>query len=261
MRPHVAAVYAFARAADDFADEGTLARPEREALLDGWIRRLHDAASAQEPGTPPAEREPAETVEIFLALGDTIRQHQLPLSLFTDLISAFRQDITVTRYASWPELLDYCSRSANPIGRLVLRIAGQSSRELDRQSDGVCTALQLTNFWQDLLIDFDRGRIYLPEEERARHGAREEDLRDRRMTEAWRRSLAAASARTRALFDAGRPVCDAVGGRLRYELRATWLGGTRILDRLGAAGYDVVHARPALSAADLPWFLWRLLAW
>ena len=261
MRPHIAAVYAFARAADDVADEGDLGRPVRDALLDAWIRRLHAAATAQEPGPRPEGREPAETVEIFLALGETIRRHQLPLSLFTDLISAFRQDITVTRYASWPDLLDYCRRSANPVGRLVLRIAGYSSEEFDRYSDSVCTALQLTNFWQDLLIDADRGRIYLPEEERAAHGAREDDLRERRMTEAWRRAIASASERTRALFDAGRPVCDVVSGRLGYELRATWLGGTRILDRLRAADYDVTHERPALGAADLPWFFWRLLTW
>jgi hydroxysqualene synthase len=261
MRPHIAAVYAFARAADDFADEGMLARSERDALLDGWIRRLHEAASVQEPGAPPAGREPAETVEIFLALGATIRRHQLPVSLFTDLISAFRQDITVTRYASWAELLDYCRRSANPVGRLVLRIAGYSSAELDRRSDDVCTALQLTNFWQDLLVDFKRGRVYLPEDTRAACGAREEDLRERRITDAWRCALGSASDRTRALFESGRPVCDAVRGRLRYELRATWLGGTRILDRLRASDYDVVRTRPALGPADLPWMLWRMVTW
>lgn len=261
MRPHIAAVYAFARAADDFADEGTLPRSERDALLDGWICRLHDAEYSREAGAPPRSGEPAETVEIFLALGETIRAHRLPLSLFTDLVSAFRQDITVTRYASWEDLIDYCRRSANPVGRLVLRIAGYRGGELDPRADDVCTALQLTNFWQDLVIDHTRGRIYLPEDERARHGARDEDLEARRMTDGWRAAIASAVDRTRGMFGAGRPICSAVSGRLGYELRATWLGGMRILERIERADYDVMRVRPALGAADLPWFMWRLLTW
>jgi phytoene synthase len=261
MRPHIAAIYAFARAADDFADEGIRSSADRHALLDGWHRRLEEAASNQERGAPPGPGEPLETVDLFLALGATIRAHALPLSLFADLISAFRQDITVTRYASWADLLDYCRRSANPVGRLVLRIARVNDEVLDRRSDDVCTALQLTNFWQDLAVDADRGRIYLPEEERTQHGAMEDDLRARRMTAAWRDAVAAAAGRTRGLFDSGRPVCDAVRGRLRYELRATWLGGVRILDRLRAANYDVMRARPTLAGADAPWLLWRLFTW
>src|SRR5688500_18746638 len=162
MRPHVAAVYAFARAADDFADEGSRPPAERHALLDGWLRRLHHAVASVEPGPPPTPGEPSNAPAIFVALGASMRTHSLPVSLFEDLVSAFRQDITTTRYASWPELLDYCSRSANPVGRLVLRIAGHRDAALDAASDAVCTALQLTNFWQDLKIDADRGRIYLP---------------------------------------------------------------------------------------------------
>ena len=261
MRPHVAAVYAFARAADDFADEGRRPVEERHALLDGWIGRLHDAASGRASGPPPRGGEPANAREIFVALGASIRTHGLPVELFEDLVSAFRQDIETTRYASWSDLLDYCRRSANPVGRLVLRIAGHRDAVLDAASDAVCTALQLTNFWQDLRIDFERGRIYVPADERAAHGAVEKDLDGPRLGPAWRQTIASAAARTRALFGAGRPVCDAVSGRLRYELRATWLGGMRILDRLERSGFDPVRARPKLGAGDVPWFAWRLATW
>ena len=261
MRPHVAAVYAFARAADDFADEGSCSTAARHALLDGWLRRLHHASSSDEPGPPPAAGEPANTVAIFLALGASIRAKGLPVSLFEDLISAFRQDIETKRYASWSDLFDYCRRSANPVGRLVLRIAGYRHPSLDAASDSVCTALQLTNFWQDLRIDFERGRIYLPIAERAAHGAIDEDLRGQRISDGWRHAIAAATDRTRALFVSGRPVCDGVEGRLRYELRATWLGGVRILDRLERSGFDPVRSRPTLGIADVPWFAWRLATW
>jgi phytoene synthase len=259
MRPHVAAVYAFARAADDFADEGSRAPAERHALLDGWLRRLHHAAASGEPGPPAAPGEPANAPAIFVALGASMRAHDLPRSLFEDLVGAFRQDIATTRYASWSELLDYCGRSANPVGRLVLRIAGYRDAALDAASDAVCTALQLTNFWQDLKIDFERGRIYLPQEELTIHGATEDHLRGGRVTAEWRNALAAAAARTRSLFATGRPVCDGVTGRLRYELRATWLGGNRILDKLERSGFDPIHARPTLGPADTPWLAWHVL--
>jgi squalene synthase HpnC len=261
MRPHVAAIYAFARVADDFADEGRLPPAMRLALLDGWMTRLHAAAASREAGPPPSPGEPPDTAAIFLALGASIRALRLPLALFDDLVSAFRQDVTVTRYRSWSDLIDYCRRSANPVGRLVLRVAGYENPALDRASDAVCTALQLTNFWQDLKIDFDRGRIYLPHEELAAHGAHEDDLHRGQLTPEWRSSLAAATARTRALFEQGRTVCDGTRGRLRHELRATWLGGMRILDRLEQSGFDPIAARPRLGWIDAPWFLWRMVNW
>ncbi len=261
MRRHVAAVYAFARAADDFADEGALPDHTRHALLDGWLRRLEDAASTGGAGAPLVSGEPANSLEIFVALGATIRECELPVSLFADLVSAFRQDITTTRYASWDTLHDYCRRSANPVGRLVLRIAGCATDDLDRASDAVCTALQLTNFWQDVALDLARGRVYLPDETMRLHGARVETLGAGSTPNEWRRALADAASRTRAMFDEGRPVCDGVDGRLRYELRATWLGGVRILDGLAAVDHDVVRRRPTIGATDLPWFLWRLLTW
>jgi len=261
MRPHVAAVYAFARAADDFADEGRWSIQERHALLDGWLRRLHQAVSSSEPGPAPRRGEPSNTAQIFVALGASIRMHALPVSLFEDLVSAFRQDIETSRYASWSDLLDYTRRSANPVGRLVLRIAGYRDPRLDARSDALCTALQLTNFWQDLRNDFSRGRIYLPAAERAAHGAIDDQLSGGRISDAWRHALASATARTRALFNTGRPVCDAVSGPLRYELRATWLGGMRILDQLEQSRFDPVLVRPRLGIADAPWFVWRMLTW
>ena len=250
MRHHVAAVYAFARAADDFADEGDRTVAERHSLLDGWLERLRQAAGATAPGPPPRAGEPPHAAAIFMALGATIRERALPVSLFEDLLSAFRQDVTVTRYERWTDVLDYCRRSANPVGRLVLRIAGHAQDRLDRWSDAICTALQLTNFWQDLAIDYARGRIYLPAEERRFYGAREEDLAGGRITLAWHQALSAASRRTRDLFDAGRPLCDAVHGRLRYDLRSTWLGGVHVLDSLERIHFDVVHQRPTIGVLD-----------
>ena len=263
MRPHVAAVYAFARVADDIADESDAPADLRHARLDEWLARL-DAASRG--GAPPsstvldpvmAEAAPA----VFTALGATIRDCALPLALFEDLVSAFRQDTTVTRYATWPDLLDYCRRSANPVGRLVLRIGGWRDEGLDEASDAVCSALQLTNFLQDLAVDWTRGRLYVPAQEYQRTGAVTASLDQRQITPAWRDALSACAARTRELFSRGRAVCDGVSGRLRWELRLTWLGGTRVLDRLEQSGFDVFTARPALGASDLPLLLWRAVGW
>ena len=254
MRPHVAAVYAFARIADDMADEGTRPARERLADLDDWERRLDTAVAGQ-----PLPRE--SHGDVFLALRESIRACRLPPQLFRDLLSAFRQDVTTTRYETWDAVLDYCRRSANPIGRLVLRIAGREEPALDAASDAVCTALQLTNFWQDLQIDWRKGRLYVPASVWEAAGARTDDLDARRITPAWRAALADVTRRTRALFAAGRPVCDGVRGRLRYELRATWLGGMRILDKLEAGDFDPFAHRPRLTKADVPVIAWRTIAW
>lgn len=254
MRPSIAAIYAFARRADDFADEGQLGPAERLRLLDDWQRRLR-------PTNAVFHGEPSDDDLVFLALDDTIRRHRLPLSLFEDLLSAFRQDVTVKRYATWADVLDYCSRSANPVGRLVLRVAGYEDERLDRAADAVCTALQLANFWQDFARDWKSGRLYVPLADRDLAGAVDADLDAGRMSPAWRAALREMSRRTRALFAEGRPVCDAVRGRLRFELRLTWLGGSRILDKLDAAEYDVFQRRPALSARDAGPILWRALTW
>jgi phytoene synthase len=254
-RPHVAAIYAFARLADDFADEGRRSPAARLALLDDWNRRLLEAAAGRvEPGE-------SDAAAVFLALADTMRLYALEVSLFADLLSAFRQDVTVTRYESWEDLLDYCRRSANPVGRLVLRLFGRREARLDAWSDAVCTALQLTNFWQDLAIDWRRGRLYVPLAVVRQTGAREEDLNAGRMSPEWRAAMTLCADATRALFDAGRPLPDAVSGRLRWELRATWLGGRRILDRLVASRFDVFGTRPQLGWRDAVVIAGRSLTW
>lgn len=251
LRPHVAAIYAFARTADDFADEPGYEASERMRLLRDWRDKLHESAIGRpEPGTDPRSPIP-DPGWIFPALHDTIDRFALPMQLFDDLLNAFVQDVGTTRYSTWADVLDYCRRSANPVGRLVLRLSGYRDDRLDEGSDAVCTALQLANFWQDLAVDWSRGRLYVPEEIWQAHGADIAALDGTQMTPQWRAALADCGGRTRALFARGRPVCDGVGGRLRYELRATWLGGTRILDRLERAGYDVLlSGRPTLGVAD-----------
>ena len=242
-RPHVAAIYAFARIADDFADEGERTPDARLALLEDWRRRLHAAAAEPAPDASDASM-------VFLALGETMRRFELGVDLFDDLLSAFRQDVTVTRYEDWPAVFDYCRRSANPIGRLVLRIFGYRDAGLDRLSDAICTALQLTNFWQDFERDWRAGRLYVPQAIIRVAGADERDLHRRRASPEWRAALGAAAAKTRELFAEGRPLAGHVRGRLRWELRATWLGGMRILDRLEAARFDVFRSRPTLGWTD-----------
>ena len=266
MRPAIAAVYAFARRADDFADEPGYVPDERLRLLDDWQRRL-DAAAA---GTVSGD---AADDLIFVAVADAMRRHQLPASLFSDLLSAFRQDVTTTRYERWDDVLDYCRRSANPVGRLVLRIAGHRDDALDRSSDALCTALQLTNFWQDFARDWQNGRLYVPRADCESFGAREEALDavigypgraqaspEKRLPPEWRAAMGEMARRTRQLFADGRKVCEGVRGRLRYELRFTWHGGSRILERIERSDFDVLH-RPALGAGDAISILWRAALW
>jgi len=257
MRPHVAAVYAFARVADDMADEGEMPAEERLARLADWERRLHEAIDT---ARAPSEADDRDAL-ILVAAAHTIRQLDLPPSLFDDLISAFGQDTMTTRYDSWSALFDYCRRSANPVGRLVLRIAGHRDERLDRSSDAFCTALQLTNFWQDLGRDWKAGRLYVPREVYAACGAREEQLRDGRIDEAWTRAMAECVRVTRDLFQQGREVCDGVVGRLRYELRLTWLGGRRVLDRVEARGARMLTERPTLGVVDLPVMIAGTVGW
>lgn len=245
MRPHIAAIYAFARTADDFADEGDFTDEERLAKLDAW------GAQLQSPGEHP----------IFVALHDTIRKFQLDPQLCEDLLSAFRQDVVTKRYESWSDLMDYCRRSANPVGRLVLGVAGYRDERLARQSDAVCSALQLVNFWQDIEKDWAKGRVYVPAELTRAAGASESDLQARRLTPEWAAALKVAAGLTRSLFDEGRGVADGVTGRLRWELRATWLGGVRILDRLEASRFDVFQSRPTLGFVDAATLVWDMLGW
>lgn len=263
MRPHVAAVYAFARVADDIADEGADPPAIRQERLRAWQVRLHQAASAGDAERPVPTDAAAEARDelIFVALGHSMRSLNLPLSLFDDLLSAFGQDITTTRYDSWSAVLDYCRRSANPVGRLVLRIAGRDDGLLDRSSDALCTALQLTNFWQDFGRDWQAGRLYVPRSVQDACGALEGDLAGGSLTPAWVRAIDQCAAVTRDLFDHGKAVCDGVDGRLRLELRLTWLGGRRVLDRVVERHASLPIDRPTLGASDVPALLWRAVRW
>ena len=261
MRPHIAAIYAFARRADDMADEGTATAAERRAALESWRQRLHEAVHELEPVRSDTTGPRAPDELMLCATAQSIRALDLPLQLFDDLVSAFEQDTTTTRYASWDEVLDYCRRSANPVGRLVLRVAGFRDAALDRSSDALCTALQLTNFWQDFGRDWRAGRLYVPREVQRLEGADEAQLSHATLTDALARTIERCVVFTRQRFAEGRAVCDGVRGRLRAELRFTWLGGSRILDRVEHGRFALLHSRPALGAADLPRLLWRAVVW
>lgn len=257
-RPHIAAVYAFARMADDVADEGTSPEPVRLAELDRWQARLDAAAEGR---VLPMGDEAIDATSV--ALAETLRTFGAARmhALLSDLLSAFRQDVVQRRYATWSELLDYCRRSANPVGRLVLIICGYDDEGLRQKSDAVCTALQLTNFWQDLEIDWSRGRLYVPQDVVDAHHAHTGDLDRRIWSPQWRDALEDCGLRTRRLFEDGRGVADGVRGRLRWELRATWLGGMRILHRLAEADYDVFRGRPTLSRRDVPAVIGGAVSW
>jgi phytoene synthase len=257
MRPHVAAVYAYARTADDLADEGSAPADERLAKLDAWQRRLHAAVAVERSDAAPHAHEDL----IIVALAHSIRSLDLPMPLLDDLVSAFGQDITTNRYRSWADVLDYCRRSANPVGRLVLRIAGYRDEALDRSSDAMCTALQLTNFWQDFGRDWQAGRLYVPHDVQNAAGARENDLAAERWTANWTAAIASCLVTTRELFDRGRFVCDGVRGRLRFELRLTWHGGMYVLERVDRARDSLLNYRPKLHGTDLPVLLWRAARW
>ncbi|OGI48209.1 MAG: squalene synthase HpnC [Candidatus Muproteobacteria bacterium RBG_16_65_34] len=221
LRRPVAAIYAFARAADDIADEGNRADEERLELLDEYARRL----DALDRGEAPAEPQ-------FLALADTIRRRQLPLSLFHDLLNAFRQDVVKKRYADFGEVRAYCRLSANPIGRLLLILFRADTGPNRAASDAICTALQLINFLQDIESDYARGRIYLPQDEMRRAGVDESHIRARRCDPAWRALIDRQIARARELLRAGAPLGRALSGRIGFEMRLILAGGNRVLDKL-----------------------------
>ena len=251
MRPHVHAVYAFARYADDLADEGyagsekaegardVMTQDERLAALNDWERQLLSPA-----GTPGLHY-------IFIALHETIRELDLLLSLFTDLLSAFKQDVVKRRYANFDEVLDYCRRSANPVGRLVLLLHGHREEELHLLADHICTGLQLANFWQDVGVDLEKDRIYLPEDDRKKFGVIEDALFARLATNHYRELLAFQVARTQGIFDQGASLTKKLRGLLRLEIRLTWLGGTTILRKIEALNFDTLNQRPTVGRADM----------
>jgi len=248
LRPAVRAIYAFARAADDFADE-----PEHEGVrlprLDAWERMLRRAfdGEAEHP--------------IFVALGAAARRHALPLQPFLDLLAAFRLDVTKTRYEDFAALRDYCRLSAEPVGRLMLQVFEKRDPALQPLSDALCTGLQLANHWQDAGEDRARGRIYIPQESLRRHGVGEDALAKGDADAALRSLMRECVAHARAFFETARPLPRRAGGRLGWELRLTWLGGMRILERIEAAGYDVLSRPVRIGAADAARIALRSLTW
>ncbi|MCC7326011.1 MAG: squalene synthase HpnC [Burkholderiales bacterium] len=239
LRPAVVALYRFARAADDLADEGDVPPPQRLAALAAFDAALIEIAAGGTPSRFP-----------FPALADAVRQHGLPIAPMHDLVSAFRQDVSVHRYATFADLRDYCRRSADPVGRLLLALYHAQSPANIAASDAVCTGLQLTNFWQDIAGDWRIGRVYLPQEDMDRFGATIEHIAQARVDAHWRALLAFETARARTLLKTGRPLVRALPWRLGLELSAVIEGGLRILARIDAAGGDVFARRPVLRKRD-----------
>lgn len=254
LRGAVTDLYRFARAADDIADEGSASDDERLAQLAAFRAELHRIGA--EPGATPAPGAPA-LAGIFVPLAATIARHQLPITPFYDLLSAFEQDISVKRYDDYATLADYCTRSANPVGRLMLHLFEAADPGNVEQSDAICTGLQLVNFWQDVRVDWHKHRVYLPQEDLCRFGVSEEDLAAARLTPAWRALMAFQVERTRALLHFGAPLARRLPGRIGLELRLVVQGGLRVLERIEACGYDVFMNRPELGAKDWAIMLWR----
>jgi phytoene synthase len=238
LRPHVAAVYAFARYADDMADEGEMSGEERRLQLEEWRRKLLRCVTE------------ASDHPVFLALGDTIRRFSIPERLFHDLLDAFVQDTQVRQYPTFDALLDYCRRSANPVGRIVLALHGLLDDDTAPPSDALCTGLQLVNFWQDISVDRRKPRVYIPEEDLQRHGVTVQTVLDGEDTHRLRTVIAAQVQRTYRFFDDAVPLFAMVPLRLRLELSAIWRGGVCILEKIEKQGYTTVYIRPSLSLTD-----------
>jgi len=252
LRPAIMAIYGFARTADDLADEGDASAAQRLRDLADYRADLRAVAAGRAPS-------PRWAARVFAPLARAIAEHRLPLPLLEDLLDAFEQDLVKTDYATRAELLDYCRRSANPVGRLLLHLYGIDDADALRQSDAICSALQLINFWQDFTVDGPRGRIYAPLEDRRRHGVEGQDLLSLRDSPAARALIAELCAWARALMADGAPLVHRIPGRAGWELRLVVQGGLRILDRLQAMRFAALLRRPTVGAADAPLLLWRAL--
>jgi phytoene synthase len=251
LRGPIAAIYHFARSADDFADEGNAPAEWRLAQLDAYRAELDGIANDL-----PTQR------PIFQALRPVIREYQLPLKLFYDLLDAFSQDVVKDRYADFAELSDYCARSANPVGRLLLHLFGQSGAEQLQQSDAICTALQLINHWQDVGVDAIKGangRIYLPQDDLVRFGVPEDSIQRRVISTNWQNLMKFQVDRARHLMWQGAPLGWTLPGRFGMEIRAIVAGGLRVAEKIQACDYDVFNHRPSLKAWDWPTLFWATL--
>lgn len=247
LRPHFYNVYAYCRWADDLADE-TGDQALSLNLLDWWDEELQ-ACYRGEPRHP-----------VFVALADTIRTFDIPIAPFQNLLTAFRQDQRVTRYATCDDLFAYCRNSANPVGHLVLYLCGYRDSERQQLSDATCTALQLANFWQDVTVDLKKDRIYLPLEDMARFGYTEEELRARTFNDRFAALMRFEVERARPLFQTGLQLCPMVARRVRRDIELFNRGGLAILDRIEAQGYDVLTRRPALSNIQKTGLMLRYMA-
>jgi hydroxysqualene synthase len=248
LRKHIFALFAFARVADDFADEAAY-EGRRARELDRWEEQLHAAyrGNAEHP--------------VFVALADTVDKFGLPITEFTELLSGFRTDLERRRYATFDELRSYTRQAAEPVGRLLLYIGGYRAPELHAYAEDLSTALAIARLIQDVPSDWDRGRVYLPAEELRHFGVSEGDIATLRISSAVGNLVRYEVARARALFERARPLVDIVGSDLAVELALTWHGGMRILDKIEHTGKRLFAHRPQLNAADKALVLARAVAW
>lgn len=248
LRKAIAVVYAFARTADDYADEGNINEEQRLSLLENYEQQLQAVASGNPVDDP-----------VFIALADVITQFQLPLELFSDLLSAFKQDVTKKRYRNFGEVMDYCRRSANPVGRLLLYLHNEATPVNLALSDAICSALQLINFLQDIQQDFhEQQRIYMPEDEMQKYRVNEDHIRHAISDTPMYQLLQFQVERCRRLLESGAPLGKKLKGRFGLEIRLTIAGGARVLQKLHGLK-DNLYLRPRLGKADYLWMLWHAL--
>jgi len=249
LRPAIEAIYRFARGADDIADEGDASDMERLAGLAAYGVQLRRVAAGEEPVAEPEGR-------MFAHLGRVIRDHALPVALFEDLLDAFSQDVVKKRYADYAELADYCRRSANPVGRLLLALYRQDDAQSLQRSDAICTSLQLINFWQDVAVDLKKGRVYIPRDTLVQSDFHAPDEIPVACDARLRKALAHELARARALMFSGAPLARSLPGRIGWELALVVQGGLRIIEKIERIDYDVFAQRPVLTKPD-----WLIMAW
>ncbi len=249
MRRAVHVIYHFARHADDIADEGDAQPAQRLAAL----QALRDELARIEAGTTPQ-------LPLMQDLARVIAAYQLPLAPFYDLLSAFSQDVEKTRYQDFAELVDYCRRSANPVGRLMLALYGERDPRSLAMSDGICTALQLINFWQDVAVDWQKGRVYIPQDDLAKFRVSEDQIARGDAGGVWPMLMDKEVKRALAMLEAGSPLALKLKGRLGWELRLIVLGGERILKKIHDARGDVFTQRPVLSSRDWLVIIWKALS-
>lgn len=252
LRPPIAAIYHFARTADDLADEGDVSTAQRQADLQAYRADLHAIFQGQSCS-------PRWTARVFEPLRHASLQYRLPMRLLDDLLDAFEQDLHQNSYADRPELLSYCRRSANPVGRLLLHLYGIDDALALQRSDAICSSLQLINFWQDFSRDGPRGRVYAPRADLQRHGLSEEALRQCQDSPAARALIAELCAWAEDLMQQGAPLVHQIPGRAGWELRLVVQGGLRILERIRAMQFASLTQRPQIGALDAPRLLLRAM--